>query len=43
MLIPAEKEKLLAEAGEKVKTIQKKHWLGFLTEDEKYLQSVKVW
>jgi DNA-directed RNA polymerase subunit beta' len=43
MIIPKDKEKLLAEAGEKVKTIQKKAWEWFMTEDEKYNQSIQVW
>ncbi|MDR1944874.1 MAG: hypothetical protein LBQ59_02000 [Candidatus Peribacteria bacterium] len=43
MIIPNDKEELLAEAGERVKAIQKKHWQGFMTEDEKYNQSIKVW
>jgi DNA-directed RNA polymerase subunit beta' len=43
MIIPDNKEKLLAEASEKVKAIQKKHWEWYMTEDEKYNQSIKVW
>lgn len=43
MLLPSNKQELLDEAGEKVKYIQKKHWNGFLTEDEKYMQSIAVW
>jgi DNA-directed RNA polymerase subunit beta' len=43
MVIPANKQALLEEASEKVKYIQKKHWLGFLTEEEKFYQSIVVW
>jgi DNA-directed RNA polymerase subunit beta' len=43
MIIPSDKEKLLLEANDRVKAIQKKHWQWFLTEDEKYNQSIKVW
>ncbi|NDK08161.1 DNA-directed RNA polymerase subunit beta' [Candidatus Gracilibacteria bacterium] len=43
MIIPESKQKLLEEASEKVKYIQKKHWNGFLTDDEKYMQSIIVW
>ena len=43
MVIPDNKKKLLEEWSEKVKYIQKKWWLGFLTEKEKYNQSIKVW
>jgi DNA-directed RNA polymerase subunit beta' len=43
MVSPENKKVLLKEAEEKVKFIQKKHWLGFLTDDEKYLQSISIW
>ncbi len=43
MILPENKKKLLEEASEKVKYIQKKHWNGFLTTDEKFAQSVTVW
>jgi len=43
MILPDSKYNLLSEAGEKVKFIQKKHWNGFLTEEEKYEQSIAVW
>lgn len=43
MVIPENKKELLAEAGEKVKFIQKKWWQGFMTEEEKYGQSIKIW
>jgi len=43
MILPANKKELLAEAGEKVTYIQKKHWSGFLTEEEKYSQSIIIW
>ncbi len=43
MIVPDNKDKLLDEASDKVKYIQKKAWLGFLTETEKKNQSIKVW
>ncbi|MDD3302170.1 MAG: DNA-directed RNA polymerase subunit beta' [Candidatus Gracilibacteria bacterium] len=43
MIIPDSKQKLLEEAQEKVKYIQKRHWNGFLTDDEKYIQSINIW
>ncbi len=43
MILPENKKKLLEEASEKVKYIQKKHWNGLLTVDEKFAQSVTVW
>ncbi len=43
MIIPENKKELLASAEEKVKFIQKKHWVWFLTEEEKYYQSIIIW
>ena len=43
MIVPDNKKALMKEAEEKVKYIQKKHWTGFMTEDEKYNQSITVW
>jgi DNA-directed RNA polymerase beta' subunit len=43
MIIPSDKEELLSKAADRVKEIQKKHWQGFITEDEKYNQSIRVW
>jgi len=43
MIVPDNKNEILDEAAEKVKFIQKKAWLGFLTENEKKTQSIKVW
>ncbi len=43
MIIPDSKQKLLEDASEKVKYIQKKHWNWFLTDDEKFTQSVNIW
>ncbi len=42
MVLPGNKKELLTEAGEKVKYIQKKHWDGFLTQTEKYSQSIVI-
>ncbi len=43
MILPENKKELLEEASEKVKYIQKKHWNGFMTADEKFAQSVNIW
>lgn len=43
MIVPENKKELLDAASEKVKYIQKKHWFGFMTEEEKFLQSIAVW
>ena len=43
MVMPDSKKELLAKWTEKVTFIQKKHWNGFITEDEKFNQSVAIW
>jgi len=43
MVVPSDKEELLDAASEKVKYIQKNHWNGFMTTEEKYNQSIAVW
>jgi DNA-directed RNA polymerase subunit beta' len=43
MKTPENKKELLEIATEKVTFIQKKHWMGFLTQDEKFNQSVAIW
>jgi len=43
MIMPNNKKELLLQWWEKVKLIQKKWWAWFLTEDEKYNQSIKIW
>lgn len=43
MFIPTNKEELIKEWEEKIKNIQKKFWNWFLTEKERYSQSIKVW
>jgi len=43
MVLPETKKELLDGAWEKVKYIQKKHWDWFMTDGEKYLQSIVIW
>jgi DNA-directed RNA polymerase subunit beta' len=43
MVMPKDKQDLLDKAWAKVKYIQKKMWSWFLTENEKYNQSIKIW
>lgn len=40
---PENKKDLLKEADDKVKFIQKKYWNWYLTENEKYSQSISIW
>jgi DNA-directed RNA polymerase subunit beta' len=43
MIIPDEKYGFVKEGEEKIKEIQKAHWHGLVTEDERYLQSLQAW
>ncbi|MDD2892040.1 MAG: DNA-directed RNA polymerase subunit beta' [Candidatus Gracilibacteria bacterium] len=43
MIIPETKHNFIKDGEEKIKEIQKRFWNGFLTEKERYEQSVKVW
>ncbi len=43
MHIPMEKDIFVNEGEEKIKEIQKAHWHGLVTEDERYLQSLQIW
>jgi len=43
MLSPKDKSKHIKEGDERVKFIQKKYWNGYLTEKEKYEQSIAIW
>ncbi len=43
MIIPDMKHTLIKDGEEKIKEIQKRFWNGYLTEKERYEQSVKVW
>jgi len=43
MVVPDNKKELLATAAEKVKYIQKQEWNGFMTQNEKYVQSSALW
>jgi len=41
--MPDVKKELLDEGSEKIKLIQKAQWNGFVTEEEKYNQSIVIW
>ena len=43
MISPDSKDTILSEASDKVKYIQKKAYDGFLTDDERYEQSIRIW
>ncbi len=43
MLTPSNKSEILEKATEKVRTIQSMAYEGFLTDDERYEQSIRIW
>jgi len=43
MVIPAEREKLLAEANEKVRQLNNFYWKGLMTADERYGHAIQTW
>ncbi len=43
MLVPEGKEDLIEEASETVKQINNHYWKGLITENERYLHTVKIW
>jgi DNA-directed RNA polymerase subunit beta' len=43
MIVPEKKDQFLKEGEEKIKEIQKHFWMGYMTEQDRYLQSVRVW
>ncbi len=43
MIIPVEKGAILKDAEEKVRIISNQHWKGFITEHERYLNSIRIW
>ncbi len=43
MIIPVEKDGFIEEGETKIKEIQKAFWHGLVNEDERYIQSLKIW
>ncbi len=43
MIIPDEKQDFVKEGEDKIKEIQKAFWKGYITEEERYVQSLQVW
>ena len=43
IIVPAEKEALLAEANEKVRKINNQYWKGWITGDERYQHAIRIW
>ena len=41
--VPQEKDSILAAATEKVRLISDQYWKGFITEHERYLNSIRIW
>jgi DNA-directed RNA polymerase subunit beta' len=43
IIVPAEWEKLVEEANEKVRQINNYYWRGFITADERYINTIRTW
>ncbi|MBI4994141.1 DNA-directed RNA polymerase subunit beta' [Candidatus Peregrinibacteria bacterium] len=43
MVIPKEKEKIIEEASEIIKKINRQYWNGLVTDDERYIHTIQVW
>ncbi|MBI2464039.1 DNA-directed RNA polymerase subunit beta' [Candidatus Peregrinibacteria bacterium] len=43
MVVPEDKGKIIEEASETVKEINNKYWQGFVTDEERYTQTIKIW
>lgn len=43
MIIPDDKEQVVEKASEQVKEVANKYWKGLLTEDERYIHTIKIW
>jgi DNA-directed RNA polymerase subunit beta' len=43
MIVPKEKGKIIDDASEVIKKINNQYWKGLVTDDERYVHTVKVW
>lgn len=43
MVVPKEKEKIIEEASEVIKKINRQYWNGLVTDDERYIHTIQVW
>jgi DNA-directed RNA polymerase subunit beta' len=43
MIVPEKKDGFIKEGEEKIKEIQKHFWMGYMTENDRYMQSIRVW
>ncbi len=43
MVVPKEKEKIIDEASEVIKKINSQYWKGLVTDEERYIHTIKVW
>lgn len=43
MIIPDDKSKIIEEASEEVRQIGNLYWKGMLTDDERYINTIKIW
>ncbi|MDD3897159.1 MAG: DNA-directed RNA polymerase subunit beta' [Candidatus Peribacteraceae bacterium] len=43
ILIPVEREKIIEEANEQVRSINNYYWKGLMTADERYIHNIRIW
>ncbi len=43
MVIPKDKDKIIEDASEVVQQVSGQYWKGLMTDDERYIQTIKVW
>jgi DNA-directed RNA polymerase subunit beta' len=43
MVIPSEKEEIIEKASEVIKQIANMYWKGIITDDERYINTIKTW
>jgi DNA-directed RNA polymerase subunit beta' len=43
MLVPKEREKIVADANEQVRIINNYYWKGLMTADERYSHNIRIW
>ena len=43
MIIPDDKEEIVEEASEQVRQIGNQYWKGLITDDERYIHTIKTW
>ncbi len=43
MIVPKEKDEIIEKTSEIIRQINNQYWKGLITDDERYLQTIKIW